>query len=82
MESGYGEGPSPLEVVTSINEASLLATAKCGETAALDTLYRAHAEEVLCIVHRITRNRACFDYPRADRHRSRHSGRLPAEHLV
>jgi len=30
--------PSPLQVVTSINEASLLATAKSGETAALDTV--------------------------------------------
>jgi hypothetical protein len=39
-------------------------------------------KSLLCIVRRITRNRACFDYPRADRHRSRHSGRLPAEHFV
>jgi hypothetical protein len=39
MESRYGEVPSHLKVVTSINEASLLATAKSGETAALDTLY-------------------------------------------
>jgi hypothetical protein len=38
MESRYGEVPSPLQVVTSINEASLLATAKSGETAALDTV--------------------------------------------
>ena len=30
---------SPLQVVTSINEASLRQTAKSGETAALDTLY-------------------------------------------
>ena len=39
MESRYGEVPSPLQVVTSINEASLLATAKSGETAARATLY-------------------------------------------
>jgi RNA polymerase sigma-70 factor (ECF subfamily) len=38
-------------------EASLLATAKSGETAALDTLYRAHAEKLFRTVHRITRNR-------------------------
>ncbi len=57
MESRYGEVPSPLQVVTSINEASLLATAKSGETAALDTLYRAHAEKLFRTVHRITRNR-------------------------
>src|SRR5258708_2332432 len=31
MESRYGEVPSPLQVLTSINEASLLATAKSGE---------------------------------------------------
>jgi len=49
--------PSALHVVTSINEASLLATAKSGETAALDTLYRAHAEKLFRTVHRITRNR-------------------------
>jgi RNA polymerase sigma factor (sigma-70 family) len=57
MESRYGEVPSPLQVVTSTNEASLLATAKSGETAALDTLYRAHAEKLFRTVHRITRNR-------------------------
>jgi len=57
MESRNGEVPSPLQVVTSINEASLLATAKSGETAALDTLYRAHAEKLFRTVHRITRNR-------------------------
>jgi len=39
MENRYGEVPRPLQVVTSINEASLLATAKSGETAALDTMY-------------------------------------------
>ena len=38
MESKNGEVPSPLQMVTSINEASLLATAKSGETAALETL--------------------------------------------
>src|SRR3984893_16975812 len=57
MESRNGEVPSPLQVVTSINEASLLATAKSGEAAALDTLYRAHAEKLFRTVHRITRNR-------------------------
>jgi RNA polymerase sigma factor (sigma-70 family) len=57
MESRNGEVPSPLQVVTSINEASLLATAKSGEAAALDTLYRAHAERLFRTVHRITRNR-------------------------
>jgi hypothetical protein len=46
MESRYGEMPPPLQVVTSINEASLLATAKSGETPALDTLYRARAEKL------------------------------------
>jgi RNA polymerase sigma factor (sigma-70 family) len=40
-----------------MNEASLLAAAKNGETAALDTLYRAHAEKLLRTVQRITRNR-------------------------
>jgi hypothetical protein len=44
MESRYGALPSSLQVVTSINEASLLATAHSGETAALDTLCRAHLE--------------------------------------
>ena len=39
MENRYGEAPLPLQVVTSINEASLLATAKSGETVAFDTLY-------------------------------------------
>jgi RNA polymerase sigma-70 factor (ECF subfamily) len=57
MESRNGEAPSPLQVVTSINEASLLATAKSGEAAAVDTLYRAHAEKLFRTVHRITRNR-------------------------
>jgi RNA polymerase sigma factor (sigma-70 family) len=49
--------PSALQVVTSMNETSLLAAAKNGETAALDTLYRAHAEKLFRTVHRITRNR-------------------------
>ena len=57
MESRNGEVPSPLQVGTSINEASLLATAKSGEAAALDTLYRAYAEKLFRTVHRITRNR-------------------------
>jgi hypothetical protein len=39
MESRYAELRSPLQVVTSINEASLRQTAKSGKTAALDTLY-------------------------------------------
>jgi hypothetical protein len=46
MESKNGEVPSPLQAVTGINEASLLATAKSGEAAAVDTLYRAHAEDI------------------------------------
>jgi RNA polymerase sigma factor (sigma-70 family) len=57
MESRTREVPSPLQVVTSRNEASLLATAKSGEVAALDTLYRAHGEKLFRTVHRITRNR-------------------------
>ena len=57
MESRNGEVPSPLQVVTGIGEASLLAAAKSEETAALDTLYRAHAEKLFRTVHRITRNR-------------------------
>ena len=57
MDSKYGEVPSPLQVVTNINEATLLATARSGEAAALDTLYRAHAEKLFRTVHRITRNR-------------------------
>jgi RNA polymerase sigma-70 factor (ECF subfamily) len=57
MESRNGEAPPPLQVVTSINEASLLPTAKSGEAAAVDTLYRAHAEKLFRTVHRITRNR-------------------------
>jgi RNA polymerase sigma-70 factor (ECF subfamily) len=40
-----------------MNEASLLAGAKNGETAAFDTLCRAHAEKLFRTVHRITRNR-------------------------
>jgi RNA polymerase sigma-70 factor (ECF subfamily) len=40
-----------------MNEASLLAEAKNGETAAFDTLCRAHPEKLFRTVHRITRNR-------------------------
>jgi RNA polymerase sigma factor (sigma-70 family) len=49
--------PSPLQEVTRRKEANLLATAKSGETVALDTLYRAYAEKLFRTVHRITRNR-------------------------
>jgi RNA polymerase sigma factor (sigma-70 family) len=49
--------PSALQEVIGTKEASLLATAESGETAALDTLYRAHAEKLFRTVHRITRNR-------------------------
>lgn len=49
--------PSAPQEATGTKEASLLATAKSGETAALDTLYRAHAEKLFHTVHRITRNR-------------------------
>src|SRR5467141_1599220 len=49
--------PSALHDVTGTNEASLLATARSGETAALDTLYLEHAEKLFRTVHRITRNR-------------------------
>jgi len=49
--------PSALQEVTGTKEASLVATAKSGETAALDTLYRAHAENLFRTVHRLTRNR-------------------------
>ena len=47
----------PRQVVTSINQGSLLATAKSGEAAAIDMLYRAHAEKLFRTVRRITRNR-------------------------
>jgi RNA polymerase sigma-70 factor (ECF subfamily) len=57
MESTYKAVPPALQVVTSVNEAGLLAAAKKGETTALDTLYRAHAERLFRTVHRITRNR-------------------------
>ena len=57
MGSTYSAVPSALQVVTSMNEAGLLSAAKNGETAALDTLYRAHAERLFRTVHRITRNR-------------------------
>jgi RNA polymerase sigma-70 factor, ECF subfamily len=53
---GVLAAPSALQEVMGTNEASLLATAKSGETAALDTLYRAHAEKLFRTVHRITRN--------------------------
>jgi DNA-directed RNA polymerase specialized sigma24 family protein len=46
-----------LQEATGMNETSLLAAAKNGETAALDTLCRAHAEKLFRTVHRITRNR-------------------------
>src|SRR5947209_2858781 len=49
--------PSALHEVTCTKEASLLAKAKSGETAALDRLYRAHAEKLFRTVHCITRNR-------------------------
>jgi RNA polymerase sigma factor (sigma-70 family) len=55
--STYSAVPSALQVVTSMNEAGLLSAAKNGETAALDRLYRAHAERLFRTVHRITRNR-------------------------
>ncbi len=55
--SGGLAAPSGLQEVIGTKEASLLATAKSGETAALDTLYRAHAEKLFRTVHRITRNR-------------------------
>ena len=57
MGSTYSAVPSALQVVTRMNEAGLLSAAKNGETAALDTLYRAHAERLFRTVHRITRNR-------------------------
>ena len=57
MGSTYRAVPSALQVVTSMNEAGLLSAAKNGETAALDTLYRVHAERLFRTVHRITRNR-------------------------
>jgi len=40
-----------------MNEASLVAAAKIGETAALDTLYQAHAPRLLRAAYQITRNR-------------------------
>ena len=57
MESRNGVVPSRLQVVTGLGEASVLAAAKSGEAAALDTLYRAHAEKLFRTVHRMTRNR-------------------------
>src|SRR5216684_4804193 len=47
---------SALQELTGTKEASLLATAKSGGTAALDALYRAHAGKLFRTVHRITRN--------------------------
>ena len=55
--SGGLAASSALQEVTGAKEASLLATAKSGETAALDTLYRAHAKKLSRTVLRITRNR-------------------------
>ena len=57
MGNTYRAAPSALQVVTSMNEAGLLPAAKNGETAALETLYRAHAEKLFRTLHRITRNR-------------------------
>jgi RNA polymerase sigma factor (sigma-70 family) len=57
MQSRYKVVPPPPQVATSVNEAGLLAAAKNGEAAALDTLYQAHAEKLFRSVHRITRNR-------------------------
>jgi RNA polymerase sigma factor (sigma-70 family) len=57
MGNTYRAVPSALQVVTSMNEAGLLAAAKNGETAALDTLYQAHAEKLFRNVRRITRDR-------------------------
>src|ERR1700682_2559682 len=56
MGRTYTAVPSALQVVTSMNEASLLAAAKNGETAVLDTLYRAHGEKLLA-KSEIIRNR-------------------------
>ena len=57
MGSTYRAVPSALQVVTRMNEDGLLAAAKNGETAALETLYRAHAEKLFRTVRRITRDR-------------------------
>jgi len=54
---GVLAAPSALQEVIGTKEASLLATAKSGETATLETLYRVHAEKLFRTVHRITRNR-------------------------
>jgi RNA polymerase sigma-70 factor (ECF subfamily) len=61
MDNRYGALPSSLQAVTSINEASLLATARSGEAAALDTLCRAPAEQSFRIVHRVARSREDSD---------------------
>ncbi len=47
---------SALHRVTSMNEASLVAAAKSGETGALDALYHSYAPKLLRTVHQITRN--------------------------
>jgi RNA polymerase sigma-70 factor (ECF subfamily) len=57
MGSTYRAVSSALQGVTTRTEASLLAAAKNGETAALDTMFRAHVEKLFRTVHRITRNR-------------------------
>src|SRR5713101_4132461 len=57
MGSTYRAVPSALQVVTRMNEDGLLAAAKNGETATLETLYRAHAEKLFRTVRRITRDR-------------------------
>jgi len=57
MGNAYKAAPAVPQVLASMNEAGLLAAAKNGETAALDTLYRAHTEKLFRTVHRITRNR-------------------------
>src|SRR5258708_39819185 len=48
---------SALQELTGTKEASLLAIAKSGETAALDTRNREHAEKLFRTVQRITQNR-------------------------
>jgi RNA polymerase sigma-70 factor (ECF subfamily) len=56
-ETGVLAARAALQEATGMNETSLLAAAKNGETAALDTLCRAHAEKLFRTVHRLTRNR-------------------------
>jgi RNA polymerase sigma-70 factor (ECF subfamily) len=55
--SGGLTAPSALQEMTGTKEAGLLATAKNGETAAFDILYRVHAQKLSRTVRRITRNR-------------------------